>query len=56
MFRPLIRYVIPMEDLDSINSFSFAPWEKRVPIATDETATSQLANGAVRIALSSSAR
>ncbi len=48
---------IAMEDLETINPFTLAPWEERVQTVTDETATMQANVGwAVRIAVSSSAR
>ncbi len=46
-----------MEDLETINPFTLAPWEKRVQTITDETAAMQVDAGwAVRLAVSSSAR
>jgi ribonuclease HI len=46
-----------MEKLETINPFTLAPWEKRLWTVTDETAAEGTdANGAVRIAVSSSAR
>jgi ribonuclease HI/exonuclease III len=46
-----------MEELETINPFTLAPWEKRVRTVTDETAAEKLGmNWAVRVAVSSSAR
>ena len=46
-----------MEELETINPCTLAPWEKRVQIITDESASTQLgARWGVRIAVSSSAR
>ena len=46
-----------MEKPETINSFTLAPWEKRVRTSADEAADRQIAIGsAVRIAVSSSAR
>ncbi len=48
---------IAIEELETINPFTLAPWEKRVQTITDETAAMQADAGwAVRIAVSSSAR
>ena len=48
---------IEMEKPETINSFTLAPWEKRVRTSADEAADRQIAIGsAVRIAVSSSAR
>ncbi len=46
---------IAIEELETINPFTLAPWEKRVQTITDETAAMQADAGwAVRIAVSSS--
>jgi ribonuclease HI len=47
---------IPMEDLETINPFTIAPWEKRVHAIADDSAEWQRPDSAVRIAVSSSAR
>jgi exonuclease III len=44
-----------MEELETINPFTLAPWEKRVQTITDETAAEKV-DAAVRVAVSSSAR
>ena len=44
-----------MEELETINPFTLAPWEKRVQTITDETAAEEV-DAAVRVAVSSSAR
>ena len=45
---------IAMEELETINPFTLAPWEKRVQTITDETAAGQADTGwAVRITVSS---
>jgi exonuclease III len=44
-----------MEELETINPYALAPWEKRVPTITDETAANGV-DAAVRVAVSSSAR
>jgi ribosomal protein S16 len=48
---------IAMEELETINPFTLAPWEKRLKTIADGTATGQVGESwAVRIAVSSSAR
>ena len=44
-----------MEELETINPFTLAPWEKRVQTITSETAAEKV-DAAVRVAVSSSAR
>jgi hypothetical protein len=44
-----------MEELETINPFTLAPWEKRVQTITDEVAAKKV-EAAVRVAVSSSAR
>src|SRR5258708_12931850 len=46
---------VSMEELETINPFTLAPWEKRVQTITDETAAEEV-DAAVRVAVSSSAR
>ena len=46
-----------MEELETINPFTLAPWEKRIQTITDETAAEKVdTTWAVRAAVSSSAR
>ena len=46
-----------MDSLETISPFTIAPWVKRIPSITDDTAAEQLnADWAVHIAVSSSAR
>ena len=48
---------IPIDGLETINPFTLAPWEKRIPTITNEvTATQREADCDIRIATSSSAR
>ena len=44
-----------MEELETINPFTLAPWEKRVPAIIDETAANKV-DAAVRVAVSCSVR
>jgi hypothetical protein len=44
-----------MEELETINLFTLAPWEKRVQTITNKTAAKKV-DAAVRVVVSSSAR